>query len=107
MSTKYLEKLTDQEKLEMLRLVTPEAQEPAETSSNNFGYIVIKVQAPIVADDEKFLVDDVYEMTDYTIEPCEWGGNIHDEIIEYRKAMYNRFGEQYALDYLFDAADKE
>lgn len=107
MSVKYLKQLSDAEKLEFLRIVTPEAQEPVHVTNTGFGYIFIKVQAPIFVDDEKIFVDDSYEMTDYKIEPYEWSGNIQNEIIKYRQAMYNRFGEQYALDYLFETADED
>ena len=100
MTTKYLKNLSEDDILQMIRYVTPEAKDlSVESKDVNRFYVTVK--APIVAESGMEFADDFYSITDYNIEPYDWSGDIYDENIEYRKAMHKRFGNEYALDFLF------
>ena len=45
------------------------------------------------------ILDDDYEITDYNVIVYHHSGNCTQE---YRKWMYNKFGNEYAKDFLFD-----
>lgn len=44
------------------------------------------------------IIDDDYEITDYDVKVYHHSGNC---TLDYRKWMYNKFGDEYARDYLF------
>lgn len=45
------------------------------------------------------IIDDDYEITDYDVKVYHHSGNC---TLDYRKWMYNKFGDEYARDYLFN-----
>ena len=45
------------------------------------------------------IIDDDYEITDYDVKVYHHSGNCTSD---YRKWMYNKFGDEYARDYLFN-----
>ena len=45
------------------------------------------------------IIDDDYEITDYNVKVYHHSGNC---TLDYRKWMYNKFGDEYARDYLFN-----
>lgn len=45
------------------------------------------------------IIDDDYEITDYDVKVYHHSGNCTPD---YRKWMYNKFGDKYARDYLFN-----
>lgn len=45
------------------------------------------------------IIDDDYEITDYDVKVYHHSGNC---TLGYRKWMYNKFGDEYARDYLFN-----
>lgn len=45
------------------------------------------------------VIDDDYEITDYDVKVYHHSGNC---TLDYRKWMYNKFGDEYARDYLFN-----
>ncbi len=45
------------------------------------------------------IIDDDYEITDYDVKVYHHLGNC---TLDYRKWMYNKFGDEYARDYLFN-----
>ena len=45
------------------------------------------------------IIDDDYEITDYDVKVYHHSGNCTPD---YRKWMYNKFGDEYARDYLFN-----
>ncbi len=45
------------------------------------------------------ITDDDYEITDYDVKVYHHSGNC---TLDYRKWMYNKFGDEYARDYLFN-----
>ena len=45
------------------------------------------------------IIDDDYEITDYNVKEFHHSG---DCTPDYRKWMYNKFGDEYARDYLFN-----
>ena len=45
------------------------------------------------------VTDDDYEITDYNVKEYHHSG---DCILDYRKWMYKKFGDEYAKDYLFN-----
>ena len=45
------------------------------------------------------IIDDDYEITDYDVKVYHHSGNC---MLDYRKWMYNKFGDEYARDYLFN-----
>lgn len=48
--------------------------------------------------DATVIIDDDYEITDYDVTVYHHSGNCTPD---YRKWMYNKFGDEYAKDYLF------
>ena len=106
MSVKYVNRLDEDQLLEAIRLIAPNATKLSVTSRGD-TCIMVEVESPIIVDGEEQTVYDTYDMTDYDFAPYDWSGNIYDEVIAYRHKMHDEFGfgEQYALDYLFDSAD--
>ena len=45
------------------------------------------------------IIDDDYEITDYDVKVYHHSGNC---TLDYGKWMYNKFGDEYARDYLFN-----
>ena len=45
------------------------------------------------------IIDDDYEIRDYDVKVYHHSGNC---TLDYRKWMYNKFGDEYARDYLFN-----
>lgn len=44
--------------------------------------------------------NDRYELNDYNVAVYDWGGNESECLYNYRKWLLQRFGPQYAEDYL-------
>lgn len=44
---------------------------------------------------------DVIQLTDYDYKLSEWADDFANFKVDYRRAMLDRFGDDYAIDYLF------
>ena len=67
------------------------------------GYVEIpEFEEEILKEDPNatLIIDDDYEITDYDVKVYHHSGNCAPY---YRKWMYNKFGDEYARDYLFNA----
>ena len=66
------------------------------------GYVEIpEFEKDRLKEDAKatLIIDDDYEITDYDVKVYHHSGNC---TLDYRKWMYNKFGDEYARDYLFN-----
>lgn len=106
---KYANKLTDEELREIYNLfINPNGKINElkiikdDRSINLRGYFEIpEWEEEILKEDPNatVIIDDDYEITDYDVKVYFHSG---DCTPDYRKWMYNKFGDEYARDYLFD-----
>ena len=115
---KYLNKLTDEE-LETLvdmwifegeRLVEYKITEKRLTDKED-GY-EITIEGIVDCYDEFYTTTEVYQFYDFGVAlgdlEYEYDEEDYpDKLIEYREWMLNKFGNQYAIDYLFDLEDSD
>lgn len=105
---KYANKLTDEELKELYQLFTDSDAKIKElniTRCDNSialeGYIEIpEYEEELLKEnpDATIVIDDDYEITDYDVTVFHHSGDCN---LDYRKWMYKRFGNEYAVDYLF------
>lgn len=104
---KYVNRLTnkDLEKIYKLFIEEDAIIDELNITKNNYSVILegfIKVKEwkeDILKENPNATVifDDDYELTDYDVKVYSHSGNVTKL---YRKYMYNKFGNQYAIDYL-------
>lgn len=104
---KYVNRLTEAELFEIFKLcswdsVTYELEVvKGDDSIDLYGYIYIEdPEDP----DETIKVQDNYELTDFNVRVYDHSGN---PTYDYRKWMYNKFGDEYAKDYLLGIEPEE
>ena len=104
---KYANRLTEDEIFEIFKLCSGNSviQEleivKGKSSIELYGYIQIEdPENP----EETIEVQDDYELTDFNVRVYDHSG---DPTYDYRKWMYNKFGEEYAKDYLLGIEPEE
>lgn len=104
---KYVNRLSDEELKEIYKLFIEDDAiiNELNITRDNYsidleGYIEVKEwEEDILKENPNatVILDDDYELTDYYVKVYSHSGNVTKL---YRKYMYNKFGEQYAIDYL-------
>lgn len=104
---KYISKLTEDEIFEIFKLCSGDSVikelkvVKGEYSIDLYGRIYIEdSENP----DETIEIQDDYELTDFNVRVYDHSGN---PTYDYRKWMYNKFGEEYAKDYLLGIESEE
>lgn len=102
---KYGNKLTDEELTELYKSLLGENDEFVDLSITRDDYSIgLEGHIKIPDDDEDAIdgmieIDEDYEITDYNIKAFHHSGNMTKRFREY---MYEKFGNEYAVDYLFE-----
>lgn len=104
---KYANKLTDKELKELYQLFTDSDAKINElhiTRSDNSIGLEGSIEIPEYEEEllkenpnATIVIDDDYEITDYNVKEYHHSGNCTPG---YRKWMYKKFGNEYAVDYL-------
>lgn len=120
MSEKWIEKLTKEDIDKILEIWIYEREDSEwELESYNLKKdeeiieLNIKTKTWVDMDEDGFAVmdnEEVYILSDFGMSLCETDiddpSETYDErLIEYREFMLDKFGNEYALDYLFDLSD--
>ena len=105
---KYANRLTEDELRELYLLFTDEGAKINELHVIKDDYSIALEGCVEIPEYEKgilkenpnatIIMDDDYELDDYTVKVYHHSGNVTKE---YRKYMYEKFGDEYAKDYLF------
>lgn len=99
---KYANKLTDKELRELYRMFTDTGAKIIDLTITKF-IDSITLDGVIQIPDNEFegeylTIDDDYEINDFYVTVFDHSGNC---TFDYRRYMYNKFGNEYATDYLF------
>lgn len=120
MEEKWIEKLTKEDIDKILEIWIYE-QDDSEWELESYILkkdeevidITIKTKTWVDMDEDGFTImdnEEVYILSDFGMSLCETDiddptETYNDRLIEYREFMLDRFGNDYALDYLFDLTD--
>ena len=98
---KYANRLTDEELTEIFKLFMADDEEFVSVDIDRYDYEINLEGIVRFPDDdepgEMLEVEDSYELTDFNVKVYTHSGNVTKR---YREYMYNKFGEEYAKDFL-------
>lgn len=99
---KYLTQLSEEEIKKLITFYTGDAEiiEFSVETDTNSVYVDCLIRICIEPDGEMVTCNDRYELNDYNVAVYDWGGNESECLYNYRKWLLQRFGPQYAEDYL-------
>lgn len=103
---KYLNKLTDDEIIELMQPYIKHGFRQVVSIDRFNDCIELYVEIEIEDDEYKdgtIILEDGYSLMDYDVRIYNYqNNNAKEDLKKYRKWLLNRFGNQYALDYLLD-----
>ena len=94
---KYLNLLTDSE---IKKLIMNYITEPIQNIEIKRSRDYIHVKADVLVDDGT--VEDNYYLKDYFVDVVDWAGDTIKSLRKYRQFMLDKFGNQYAREYLLE-----
>jgi len=117
-STKFIKAIADEELIKVLfdavkadgdEFVEGEVLRSDATCERGNPYnVYVTFKTRFDGEDEESTLTDTYEVDDYDVVPFDWGG-AEDTIrakVAWRKALFNRYGTEYAVHHLFGALEE-
>lgn len=107
-STKFINQIADEELTRALfgavscegdHLVSVEL----ERSRNEYSpfNVTFTYETILDGEDETSILEDTYEVDDYNVTPFDWGGDTTGLNVTWRKWLFGKFGNEYAIWHLF------